>query len=423
MVKPSFHAAINFLQMHKRYVLFFILLGLFVLFLRRPDALLNAQFWAEDGTVWFADAYAMGIRSLLTTQDGYFQTLPRLASLISMPLDFRYAPLIFNAVALLVQILPVGLLLSSSAERLAPLRARWLLAFIYLLLPNTAEVQGNVTNSQWYLALAACLVLFVETDSWTLKIRDGLILTLSGLSGPFSILLSPIAVWQYLRERSSNAMWKAMVIVCAAVVQTSALFWLSHAIRVPNSLDSDPRLPLAVFGRQVVVSGLIGSTGYSWALNNLPQFTLVVAGLSCVFLALVIHAVFNGNRALRGFIAFACFIFVAGLVSPSGDFSQYSPLRLLSRSTDGVRYWLIPMLCMAACLVWGTRRGNPRWVRILAFVFLTLGTIGVVADFRYPKRIDYGFSSYVRTFEMLEPGHPLSIPINPEGWSMTLIKR
>ncbi len=31
-----------------------------LLILRRPDAVLHAQFWAEDGVVWFADAYNFG---------------------------------------------------------------------------------------------------------------------------------------------------------------------------------------------------------------------------------------------------------------------------------------------------------------------------------------------------------------------------
>src|SRR5438874_1851777 len=34
----------------------------FVIFLRRPDAILNAQFYAEDGKYWFAEAYNLGWR-------------------------------------------------------------------------------------------------------------------------------------------------------------------------------------------------------------------------------------------------------------------------------------------------------------------------------------------------------------------------
>jgi|SRR5271165_6523884 len=48
-----------------------------LLFLRRPDALLHAQFWAEDGVVWFADSYNFGaLKALLRARDGYLQTIP-----------------------------------------------------------------------------------------------------------------------------------------------------------------------------------------------------------------------------------------------------------------------------------------------------------------------------------------------------------
>jgi len=51
-----------------------------LLFLRRPDAVFHAQFWAEDGVLWFADAYNFGpLKPLLWARAGYLQTLPRLA--------------------------------------------------------------------------------------------------------------------------------------------------------------------------------------------------------------------------------------------------------------------------------------------------------------------------------------------------------
>jgi hypothetical protein len=47
-----------------------------LIFSRRPDAVLNAQFFAEDGQRWFADAYQMGFRCLLIPdQAGGISTL------------------------------------------------------------------------------------------------------------------------------------------------------------------------------------------------------------------------------------------------------------------------------------------------------------------------------------------------------------
>ena len=32
-----------------------------LIIVRRPDAILNVQFWAEDGVLWYASAYNLGL--------------------------------------------------------------------------------------------------------------------------------------------------------------------------------------------------------------------------------------------------------------------------------------------------------------------------------------------------------------------------
>src|ERR1700753_3027620 len=52
---------------------------------RRPDALFNPQFFGEDGSIWFPDAYSFGwLLPLFHSQNGYFQTLPRLVASLAL---------------------------------------------------------------------------------------------------------------------------------------------------------------------------------------------------------------------------------------------------------------------------------------------------------------------------------------------------
>ncbi len=65
---------------------------------RRPDALLNAQFWAEDGQIWYANAYNQGIlHSLFSPFNGYFQTTSRLTAALTQLFPLAWAPLIFGS--------------------------------------------------------------------------------------------------------------------------------------------------------------------------------------------------------------------------------------------------------------------------------------------------------------------------------------
>ncbi len=93
----------------------FSLAGFLIIFSRRPDAILNAQFWAEDGQRWYADAYHFGLRCLLIPDElgGYFHTASRLCGLIALVVPFSLAPLVMNLCAIVIQILPASFFLSS----------------------------------------------------------------------------------------------------------------------------------------------------------------------------------------------------------------------------------------------------------------------------------------------------------------------
>ena len=90
-----------------RRVVFVFLFCVALVVSRRPDVLFHAQFWAEDGKLWYADAYNLGfLQPFLHPAAGYFDTLPRLAALFAQILPFNLAPLALNCIGIVIQILP-----------------------------------------------------------------------------------------------------------------------------------------------------------------------------------------------------------------------------------------------------------------------------------------------------------------------------
>jgi len=127
---------------------------------RKPDAIFHAQFWAEDGKAWFADAYNLGPwRPFLRAEAGYFQTLPRIAADLSLLAPLRLAPLVLNIVAIAIHVLPVNFLMSSCSAVWGPRWFRALLAATYIAIPSSPEICANITNEQWILAFCAFLLL------------------------------------------------------------------------------------------------------------------------------------------------------------------------------------------------------------------------------------------------------------------------
>jgi len=110
------------------------------LFSRSPSLFTHAQFYAEDGTIWFAQAYNLGwLHSLTLPQAGYLNTMPRLAAALALLFPLNWAPLVMATVGLIIQSLPVTILLSSRCRTWAPLPTRMVLAAIYVAIPNARE--------------------------------------------------------------------------------------------------------------------------------------------------------------------------------------------------------------------------------------------------------------------------------------------
>src|SRR5262245_53072122 len=169
------------------------LIALLILFSRRPDALLDPQFYAEDGAYWYVDAYESGLRCLLIPNGGYLNTLSRIVGLLAQLVPFAWAPSVMVLSAFAFHILPVSVFLSSRFDRI-PFEIRLLGSLIYLGVPNSFEIHANTTNIQWHLAIACLLVLLAPADtSRAWRFTDLTLLAISVLAGPLGMFLIPIA--------------------------------------------------------------------------------------------------------------------------------------------------------------------------------------------------------------------------------------
>ena len=367
---------------------------------RRPDAILNAQFYAEDGRGWYLDAYNHGLHSLLMPWSGYLQTLSRMVTLIALLFPLSLAPLVMNLCAIVVQILPVNIFLSSRFSGI-PLKTRLLGSLLYLALPNAAEVHANITNGHWHLALAACLVLLARPASgWGWRIFDGAVLVLISVSSPLGVLLVPVAaVLWWKRRQGWSALCLALLVPGALVAGLTAL--LTHDRQVASNGPTFSRLA-AILGRQVFLSSLLGRNTQDWLLQlrdlHVVEVIATVAGL-----AVLLYALRYGQTELRLFILFAYAVLALGLMSPLAGPPDRPQWDWLCVPGCGERYYFLSMLAFLASLLWmATRRASPRAIRSIALALLLLFPIGVYQDWNYPPFKD-----------LISPGTPRSLSRRP----------
>jgi len=399
-----------------------------VLFWRRPDALLHAQFYAEDGKYWYADAYRLGFRCLSLPLDGYLNTVSRLIGLFALLFPFGAAPLIMNVAGLIGEILPIHVFLSSRFNAV-PFAARMFGSLWYLFLPNSYEIHGSTTNLQWHLALVGCLVLLAELPAtWGWRVLNLVVLVGLSLAGPLGILLIPIAAilrWSSKDVRYDSALW---ALIPGSLLQVIVILFSGSRPSPANGATFE-RLT-GILGGQLFLSSVLGLKEFARLyLLGQRSFLVRLELLAMVIgLAVIAYAFARAPLKLRLFILFAAAVLMLGLSNPLVDPTSIVPQwQLLQIPGVGNRYYFFPMLAFFASLIWmlGIPTPAPKVSRCSAAVILFFLPFGVYTDRQHPKFRDLHFPEFAAEFERAAVGTRVTIPVYPGGWQwqMELIKK
>ena len=396
---------------------------------RRPDAIFYPQFYAEDGKYFYAQAYNLGgLHALTIPLGGYLITSDRVAGLFAVLFPLSWGPAIINVLAIGVECLPAVFLFSDRFDHLIPnWYARVALAFLYLALPNAAELDAVITNSQWHLALLVFLVIIAAPPSgarW--KVFDGVAVLLTGLSGPFCIMLAPIILVRWLKVRNPFLLRLLVIDFITTVVQIVTLVTSISSGRAHAPLGISGIQLVRIIVGQVFLASMFGPRGYSilahgswWATWWFPLILLLAA---VAFLGLTLR---RAPQELHLLWLFGALVFIAALFAPLNPVPGTYWQALAHPGWDQ-RYEFFLIVAWMATLVWALSACPRRLLRGLALV-LTIVTclVGIPVDWRYMAFSNYHYQSYVREFQQLPVGSRIVIPINPdnsEGWAMTLIK-
>ena len=393
-----------------------------LLVLRRPDAVLNPQFRAEDG-YWFQQAHNYGaINALLSTYTGYFQTLSRLAAVIALSAPLAQAPLVLNLTALLVEASAALFLLSPRMRNLGGLSLRCVLALLYLVVPRADEVHASITNAPFNLALLAFQVVIAEAPaSWAGRIFDVAVLVLMGLTGPFCILLFPVALLVAAARRQRWTIVRLSVLGGCVIIQGLALLFTGHQ-RTHQNLGASFLGFCRIVAGQVVLPVLQGRNRLDHLAHSPATVALLAWLITTLAAVLFLYAFWRGSLELRSFILFALLVLAASLAfpTPNPTNDHWGPMQTPGGAT---RYWYIPGLALMATFLWLLGSARAAGLRVLGAVLVCCMTFGATKHWQYGRLPDLHFAGYTQQFERLPSGSSREIPINPPGWSITLIKR
>ncbi len=396
-------------------------------FARRPDLFLRPQFFAEDG-LFYAQAHNLGaFAELWTESNGYLQLLPRMVAAFAQAVPLAWAPVVMLVAGACVNALPAAFVVSRRMRTAVPsVLAQLLLAALFMAMPGVKHVATILTYSQWYLSLVALMIVIAEpprTRAGTAA--DFAVLVVSGLSGPYSILLAPVAIVHWWLRSSARAFRVAALFVTTGAVQLVTILTIGLAARSGAPRGASVFQFLRVVGGRVVYGATAGHTLQAtvlplWGRSLGAGWFIAAAGAAG--LALLAVAFWRGTHELRMLLMFGGAIIAAVLVNASVPVNDSPQWVVLGNQDVLGTYFVVPIMCVYAASVWMVSQRARAW-RVAGAAVLGLALVfAIPRDFREEPVDDADFQTSVRAYEAAPAGATVHVPIAPLPWSIELVK-
>ena len=403
-----------------------------LLFLRRPTALARAQFWAEDGAVFFHDQLLFGASAIWRPYNGYLHLFSRIIAAASSFFAISWAPFIYAVTAFAGAAFCCSLL---SWPHFRPLlRCDWLRAVVCVLWAAAFpafELLGNIANLQWYLLVAAILLAVIppRPKSRVAKFVIALLGAAIALSCPAAVIVAPVILFDFVRGSRILSfrigLLAGLLVQCIVMVEQHPAGEVGFKEAATQTLIAVP----VSLSNQVVLSGLLGqrhayslvTKGFHFAgLIALAAVGLLVwrfARKSSAQLQLTVTTI-----VYLALASLACALIVRTEVRESlQGFGQF-----IRFGAD--RYFFCACCCFGYLVAALALRVFPNWpAGRRSGLLLGVFALAIIINFRTGKLADMHFNRYTADLESWKQArtereaHPaVVVPINPQPWVISL---
>ncbi len=403
----------------------------FIFVLRKPDCLLNPQFWAEDGTLFFRDQLVKSFfHALGTPYQGYFQPLGRVVAAFSSLFPVRYAPLSYDLSALTID--SVCCAMFALPRYRTYISSDWMrctLCLIVVSAIHSAELVGNLANSQWYVLLGGILLVAQPPDAHGL-VRRCLWLLLAigiGLCMPILVIVIPIGIYRLLQKRT-RAGWFTTAMGLGGLLQSAFAVFSRRGI--PLSRPSADAVVFALFMALSYKILLQVIMGIPWVVRTaragyMSTVFLTAAISSSLFTWLWLRIAHEERRRVLA----ASYLIIAATALPLIVRPGLLPFASLAEIPDrGERYFFLGSCLVTYLVALGLERGvalrSQAWgCTLLILIFAG----GIYGNFRISQFADLHWknnaaqiSSWRNDKKSGKPTPEFFIPVNPPGWFIEL---
>ena len=371
--------------------------------LRVRDGWVTPHLWGEDGPIFLVPALIDPWGAIWQAYAGYIHLLPRLLALSALAVPLAWVPAVYAGLAFAVTV--AAMAYAATARMPSPYWCAAPLAFA--LVPQNGEVVFTITNVQWITA--ACLALAAAVPPAQTRARrvlDLLVVVVSGLTGPFSILFLPAFALRAWVSRGQAQAW----LLFAAAAATAAVQLVVLSSADPFAAYQRPVWPGAAEIVYVIVGRMLGDWfGFGPSLQ-VRWGLFIAAGLAIALAGPLSRSEGRQPILILGLCASA--VLAAAVLKFSGDVAG---LLQLAPTGYGGRYHYPPAVLLAWALwiaAWD-HRPVPRYAALLA---LALFVVNGLTHGGRPPRADLLWADQVRRYEA---GEIQALRIHPEGLTIS----
>jgi hypothetical protein len=383
--------------------------------LRFPQVLEHGRFWAEEGSVFYANAWTMPWwRALLATHSGYLNLIANAAGLLAYLAPIKAAPYVSSTVALLVYCCAASLVVFARDDWLQ-MRIVVLAALLLIATPpGTDEVWLNSINSQFIVIVCVGLVLALAPAKGGLGVLQACILVIAPLSSPGSWCLLPLFGLRAVLEGSRERWLQGAMMLPGLLLQM--LFFFTPAQR---SFGIDPLLlNAAILAKHVLLPWL----GHNLAAEPIEGVRIFLAQsrypwlLFAVIPALLAIGAITATRPRQP----ALWFFLAAAATAAVGYIAADGKPFLISVLGASRYAYAPQVLFGlSLLAWGSTQAGATAIaaRILVAWLLLVGAYGY---FRPSAEIFASGPNWSKEVNRWQREPKYRLGIWPRGWTMRL---
>ena len=368
--------------------------------LRHPGQFKHPQFWVEDSYLFFYSRNG-SLSFLLEPVAGYLLLPQKLLALGFQFFAIDAQPLLYFITAIL------GLVAVVWSICVIPSRLPYscLFAFAILLTPSGGEVYGKFLYLLWIIPLSALFLLFRDPSTKTILtlVFDVLIVLVAGLSGPLLLVLSPLFLFSYLRDRSLYNLSLLATVITTSAIQLCVIG--QH--RIPELALSTISHGLIEVFFQTFLGKYLTPTAAVSPILGLMIFSILIL----IVVDLKPESRFDGLLWL-----YACLLTAGAAIA-----DKHQLISSLNPINTGARYFYIPYISLSCFLLLALIRAN-RIGQAVSAIALSLSLFNSLSHFQ-TNSIDYHWSDHRKHELAMNCSIRYPIPFHGqegEAWSLRI---